>query len=46
MQVKKSIWLPKSIVKQIEKTVEAEASTLSQFLRTAAVNELKRKKVA
>lgn len=46
MQIKKSVWLPGSVVKQIEKEAKAEGSTLSQFVRTAAINELKRKKAA
>lgn len=46
MQTRKTIWLPKAIVKQIEVMAKAEASTLSQFMRTAAINELKRKHAA
>lgn len=46
MQVNKTVRLPKSIVRKIERAVEGEGSTLSQFIRTAAINELKRKQVA
>ena len=45
-QISKSIRLPKAIIREVEKAAMAEGSTLSQFLRTAAINELKRKKVA
>lgn len=45
-KVFKAMRLPVRIVKQIEKVVEDEGSTFSQFLRTAAINELKRRKAA
>lgn len=46
MQVTKSVRLPKTTVRKIEKVAQEEGSTFGQFMRTAAINELKRKKVA
>lgn len=46
MQDNKAIRLPKQLIKKIGRVVDAEGSTFSQFMRTAAINELKRKKVA
>lgn len=46
MQINKTVRLPKTLVRQIEEVAKAEASTLSQFIRTAAINELKRKRAA
>ena len=45
-KIHKAVRLPKVLIDQIEKVAKAEGSTLSQFLRTAAINELKRKKAA
>lgn len=42
----KSVRLPRDVVKQIEKIVKVERSTFSQFMRTAAMNELSRKRAA
>lgn len=46
MQITKSVRLPKPIIDRIERAAEAEGSTFTQFLRTAAINELKRRKAA
>jgi len=36
--------LPESVVREIERIAEADGSTLSQFLRTAAIEKLERNK--
>lgn len=45
-QITKSIRLPRTLIRKIERVAQVEASTLTQFVRTAVVNELKRKQVA
>lgn len=45
-QIHKAVRLPKELIERIEKAAKAEGSTLSQFLRTAAINELKRRRAA
>jgi hypothetical protein len=42
-QVAKGIRLSASVIKRIERVTAEEHSTFSQFIRTAAVNELKRR---
>lgn len=41
-QIAKSIRLPRSIVREIEKIVKADGSTISQFMRTATIEKLNR----
>ena len=43
-QIMKGVRLPLPIIEEIEQTVQEDHSTFSQFMRTAAVNELKRRK--
>ena len=45
-KVFKGVRLPTPIVKEIEKVVAAEGSTVSQFLRTAAIEKLRRERAA
>lgn len=45
-QLMKGVRLPRLLIAHIERVAKSEGSTFSQFLRTAAINELKRKKVA
>lgn len=42
-QIMKGVRLPASVIERIEHVTEEEHSTFSQFMRTAAINELKRK---
>lgn len=42
-QIMKGVRLSASLIERIERVAEEEHSTFSQFIRTAAVNELKRK---
>lgn len=42
-QVMKGVRLSVAVIKRIERVAAEEHSTFSQFIRTAAVNELKRK---
>jgi len=41
-QVSKGVRLPKSVVEHIMKQVKTEGSTFSQFVRTAAIEKLRR----
>lgn len=43
-QVRIALRMPPRIVKKIEQVVRAEGSTISQFFRTAAINELNQRK--
>lgn len=43
LQAQKGIRLSLDIVKRIERVITEDGSSLSQFMRTAAVNELKRR---
>lgn len=45
-QVNKSVRLPKAIIRQIEKVVHGEGSTVTQFIRTATITALKQRRVA
>ncbi|MGL4296244.1 MAG: hypothetical protein ACRCTG_11050 [Aestuariivirga sp.] len=42
-QIMKGVRLSAPIIRRIELIAEEEQSTFSQFMRTAAINELKRK---
>lgn len=42
-QVMKGVRLSAAMIKRIERIAQEEQSTFSQFMRTAAINELKRK---
>lgn len=45
-QIVKGVRLPATVIQRIEHIVQAEGSTFSQFIRSAAMKELnKRKKV-
>jgi len=39
----KGVRLSAAVIKRIERVAQDEHSTFSQFMRTAAINELKRK---
>ncbi len=43
-QVQKGIRLPLPLVRQIEKFTERDGSTFSQFIRTAAIREVNRRR--
>lgn len=43
-QIMKGVRLSAPIIHEIEQVAQEEQSTFSQFMRTAAVNELKRRK--
>lgn len=43
-QVTKGVRLPKELVQRIERITAHEGSTFSQFMRTAAIKEIQRKR--
>lgn len=43
-QIMKGVRLPPTLIKRIERIIKDEGSTFSQFMRTAAINELKERK--
>jgi len=45
-QVYKGVRLPTKLIKQIERVAANEGSTFSQFIRTAAIKEVKAKEKA
>lgn len=45
-QVRKALRLPLALVKQIESIAERDGATFSQFVRTAAIREVDRRKQA
>ena len=40
----KGVRLPPAVIRRIEQITEGEGSTFSQFIRTAAINELSKRK--
>lgn len=44
-QIRKGVRLPRTLIHRIDRVASKEGSTFSQFMRTAAINELNQRKV-
>lgn len=45
-QIFKGLRLPPELIRKIEAIAKADGSTFSQFMRTAAIREVKRRQIA